>query len=399
MTRLRFWGEGARLSSKLLLLLAAWATLGARAAEPARLVYVGTYTDWSLLEPVHHAPPGEASKGIYAFRFDPAEGKLTPLGLAAETANPTYLTFSASGKFLYAVNEIYHYAGRPTGTASAFAIDRASGRLTLLNQIPSQGTGPCYVRVDGSGRNLLVANFGSGSVAVLPIDSAGALRPASAFIQDTGSGPNPRQAGPHAHSFNVSPDNRFAIEAEFGLDKLFVYHFDAAAGTLAPAERPFVALRPGSAPRHFTFHPRGDVAYSLNEIDSTITVFAYARDTGSFRELQNVSTLPPGFAGKNTAAEVLVHPSGKFLYASNRGHNSIAVFAIDAAGRLSLLAQVPSGGRTPRGFSLDPAGRWLITANQDTNNIVVFAIDPATGIPAPTGQSLAVRSPDCVKFL
>ena len=387
------------LTPKLLLLLAAFATLDAWAAEPARLVYVGTYTDWSLLVPVHHAPPGEQSKGIYVFRFDPDDGKLTPLGLAAETLNPTYLTFSPSGRYLYAVNEIYQYEGQPSGAASAFAIDQASGRLTLLNRVPTRGTGTCYARVDGSGRNLLVANFGSGSVAVLPVNPDGTLRPASAFVQDSGSGPNPRQAGPHAHSFNVSPDNRFAIEAEFGLDKLLVYHFDAASGTLAPAAEPSVALRPASAPRHFTFRPRGDVAYSLNEIDSTITVLAYAADAGSFRELQNVSTLPAGYAGKNTAAEVLVHPSGRFLYASNRGHNSLAVFAVDEAGRLSLIAHVPSGGRTPRGFGLDPSGRWLIAANQDTNNVVVFAIDPTTGIPQPTGQSLEVRSPECVKFL
>jgi 6-phosphogluconolactonase len=383
---------------KLLALLAGLAALDAGAA-PSRLVYVGTYTDWSLLVPVHHAPPGESSRGIYAFRFDPDTGKLTPLGLAAETVNPTYVTFSPSGQFLYAVNEIYRYGGEPTGTASAFAIDRASGRLTFLNRVPTRGTGPCYARVDATGRDLLVANFGSGSVAVLPVSPDGNLRPASALVQDAGSGPNPRQAGPHAHSFNLSPDNRFAIEAEFGLDRLCVFHFDAAAGTLTPAQPPFVALRPASAPRHFTFRPRGDVAYSLNEIDSTITVLAYTPATGAFRELQNLSTLPPGFVGKNTAAEVLVHPSGRFLYASNRGHNSLAVFAIDEAGRLRLLAHVPCGGRTPRGFGLDPDGRWLITANQDTNNIAVFAIDPATGIPAPTGQSLPVRSPECAKFL
>jgi 6-phosphogluconolactonase len=368
------------------------------AGAPTHLVYVGTYTDLSLLEPLHRNPPGERSQGIYVFRFDPDNGTLTPLGLAAQAVNPTYLTFSPSGGFLYATNEIYHYDGQAVGTVSAFSIDPTSGHLDFLNRISSQGTGPCYARVDPSDRNLLVANFGSGSVAILPLSTDGALRPASAFVQDAGSGPNPRQAGPHAHSFNVSPDNRFAIEAEFGLDKLLVYHFDAAAGTLSPAQPPFVALKPGAAPRHFVFHPRGDTAYVLNEIDSTITVLAYARDQGSFRELQTVSTLPAGFSGKNTAAEVLVHPSGKFLYASNRGHNSIAVFAIDGADRLQLLANVPSGGRTPRGFSLDPDGHWIIAANQDTNNLAVFAIDVKTGIPAPTGQSLEVRIPVCVKF-
>jgi 6-phosphogluconolactonase len=384
---------------RLLILTGMLATAAAGAAEPPRLVYVGTYTDWSLLVPVHRNPPGERSKGIYAFRFDPGTGVLTPLGLAAGTVNPTYLTFSPSGRFLYATNEIYEYGGKATGTASAFSIDRESGRLTFINQMASGGTGTCYARADLTGKNLLLANFGSGSVAVLPINPDGSLRLASAFVQDSGSGPNPRQAGPHAHSFNVSPDNRYAIEAEFGLDKLIVYRFDAAAGTLTPAQPPFAAVKPGAAPRHFTFHPRGDVAYCLNEIDSTITVFAYARDTGSLRELQNVSTLPAGFQGMNTAAEVLVHPSGRYLYASNRGHDSIAVFAIDETGRLRLLGAVPSGGRTPRGFCIDPDGRWLIAANQATHDIAVFAIDPATGIPAPTGQSLEVRSPVCVKFL
>ncbi len=369
------------------------------AAPSPCFVYVGTYTDWEQLVPVHHNPPGERSRGIQVFRFDPGSGKLTPLGLAAETVNPTYVAFSASGRFLYAVNEIYRFQGEPTGTVSAFAVDPASGRLTFLNQVVSHGTGPCHLAFDRTGRNLLVANFGSGSAAVLPLNPDGTLRPASAVVQDTGSGPNPRQAGPHTHSFNVTPDNRLAVAAEFGTDRLSVYRFDATAGSLRPADPPQVVLRPASAPRHFTFHPNGATAYSLNEIDSTVTVLAYDAARGSFRELQNLSTLPADFKGHNTAAEVLVHPSGRFLYASNRGHDSIAVFSIDAEGRLTPVAHVASGGRTPRGFSLDPSGRWLITANQDTHNIVVFALDPATGIPAPTGQSLEVRSPVGVKFL
>ena len=392
-------GRVIRLFPRLLLPAAMSAACAAGTAAPPQLVYVGTYTDWSLLVPVHRNPPGELSRGIYAFRFDPGSGALTPLGLAAETVNPTFVTFSPSGRFLYAANEIYQFGGRPTGTASAFSIDRESGRLTLLNRMASGGTGTCYARVDFSGRNLLLANFGSGSVAVLPLAGDGSLRPASAFVQDEGSGPNPRQAGPHAHSFNVSPDNRHAIEAEFGMDRLVVYRFDAGRGALSPAQPAFYALKPGAAPRHFTFHPRGDVAYCLNEIDSTIAVLAYAGETGSFRELQTVSTLPAGFRGMNTAAEVIVHPSGRYLYASNRGHDSIAVFGIDGMGRLKLAAHVPSGGRTPRGFCVDPTGRWLIAANQGTHNIAVFSIDPASGIPAPTGQSLEVRSPVCVKFL
>ena len=384
---------------RLLFLLGLFAVSSLTAATPPGLVYVGTYTDWELFGPPRRNPPGERSQGIYAFRFDADTGKLTPLGLAAATDNPTYVTFAPSGRFLYATNEVYRFNGEPTGTVSAFSIDAASGKLTFLNQVVARGTGTCYAAVDHTGKTLLISNFGSGSVAVLPINADGSLRPASAFEQDSGAGPNPRQATPHAHSFNVTPDNRLALAAEFGTDRLLVYRLNPDAGSLTPAEPPAVTLKPGSAPRHLTFLPNGRVAYSLNEIDNTVTVLAYDAARGSFRELQNVSTLPADFKDRNTSAEVVAHPSGKFLYTSNRGLHSIAVFAVDEAGRLTLKANVPSGGRTPRGFSVDPTGRWLIAANQDTHNIAVFAIDQATGIPSPTGQSLEVRLPVCVKFL
>jgi 6-phosphogluconolactonase len=362
-------------------------------------VYVGTYTNWEELGPNRRNPPGEPSRGVYVFRFDLERGKLTPLGLAAETRNPTYLTFAPSGRVLYATNELYQFRGEPSGAVSAFAIDSVSGRLTLLNQVSARGTGTCHAQVDRTGQALLAANFGSGSVAVFPLNADGSLREASAFDQHAGSGPNPRQAGPHAHAFNLAPDGRFAIASEFGTDRLHVYRFDAAAGTITPAEPPFVALKPGSAPRHLAFRPAGDVAYSLNEIDSTLTVFAYDASRGGLRELQTLSTLPAGYADRNTAAEVIVHPSGKFLYASNRGHHSLAVFAVAADGRVQLVTHVPCGGRTPRGFAVDPKGLWLITANQDTHNLAVFSIDSVTGIPAATGQSEEVRSTVCVKFL
>jgi 6-phosphogluconolactonase len=300
---------------------------------------------------------------------------------------------------LYAVNEIYRHEEQTTGTVSAFAIDHATGRLTLINRIVAHGTGPCHMTVDRTGKNLLVANFGSGSAAVFPLGPDGALRTATAIVQDTGSGPNPRQATPHAHAFNLTPDNRLALVSQFSTDRLAVYRFDAAAGTLQPADPAHVSLKPGSAPRHLAFHPNAKVGYSLNEIGSTLTALAYAEARGTFAELQTLSTLPADFTGRNTAAEVVVHPSGKFLYASNRGHHSLAVFAIDDGGRLRLITHVPCGGRTPRGFSVDPSGRWLIAANQDTHNIAIFAIDLATGIPAATGQSEEVRTPTGVKFL
>ena len=387
------------LSRRQTLLLGLVWLLGVHlSAATADFVYVGTYTDWELFGPPRRNPPGERSQGIYVFRFDRESGKLTPRGLAATTDNPTYVTFSTSGGVLYAVNEIYRFRGETSGAVSAFAIDADNGRLTLINQMPTRGTGACHAVVDRTGRNLLVANFGSGSVAVFPLAADGALRPASAFVQHTGSGPSPRQAGPHAHAINLSPDNRFAIASEFGADRLLVYRFDATAGTLAAAEPPDVALKPGAAPRHLAFHPEGRVAYSLNEIANTITVLGYEATRGVFEVAQTVSTLPEDFSGRNTAAEVIVHPSGKFIYASNRGLHSIAVFAIAGDGRLRSLTHVPCGGRTPRGFSVDASGRWMIVAHQDTHTIAVFAIDPTTGIPKATGQVEQVRTPTGVKF-
>jgi 6-phosphogluconolactonase len=375
------------------------ACVAAQMGLAADLVYVGTYTNWEALEPPHHTPPGARSEGIYAFRFDSATGHLEPLGLAAAAENPTFLNFSPDGRFLYAANELYRFNGQASGAVSAFSVDRASGKLTLLNQVAARGTGTCYVRTDHTGKFLLLANYGSGSVAVAPVKRDGTLGAVVSFIQQSGSGPSPRQAGPHAHSFNVTPDNGYAVAADLGADKLFVYRFDAATGALTAADPPSLALDAGAGPRHLSFHPNGRFAYVLNEIGSTVTVLAYTPARGAFRELQTVSTLPADFQGSSTAAEVLVHPSGKFLYASNRGHDSIAVFAIDERGMLKLLAHVPSQGRTPRGYSLDSEGRWLIAANQDTHNIAVFRIDANTGIPAATGQSLEVRSPECVRFL
>ena len=368
-------------------------------APPTSLVYVGTYTDRTLLVPRRENAAGERSEGIYVFRFDTDRGTLTSLGLAAASPNPTYVTLGPSHRVLYATNEIYQFRGEAAGAVSAFAIDTATGKLSLLNQESAHGPGTCHANVDPTGKLLLAANFGGGSVAAFPLNTDGSLRPASAFVQDTGSGPSPRQATPHAHSFNFSPDGRLAVAAEFGTDKLMLYRPDLAAGTLTPAEPPFVAMAPGSAPRHLAFHPRGAFTYSVNEIDSTVTALACDANHGSLKILQTLSTLPADFKAANTAAEVVVHPSGKFLYASNRGHHSLAVFAIGEDGRLTVLAHVSSGGRTPRGFSVDPSGRWLIAANQDTHNLAVFAIDARTGIPSLTSETSTVHTPVCVKFL
>lgn len=384
---------------RLLVSLAACALLVGSVRAATSFVYVGSYTDWELFGPPRRNPPGARSEGIELFYFDDVTGTLTPVGLAAATDNPTYVTFSPDGRFLYATNEIYRHDGEATGAVSAFAVDAETGRLTFLNQVPAQGTGTCHAVVDHSGRNLLVANFGSGSVAVFPRNPDGSLQPASSTVQHSGSGPHARQAGPHAHAINLTPDNRFAVVSEFGLDRLLVYAFNADAGTLTPHPSADVSMTPASAPRHLAFHPDGRSVYSVNEINSTVTSLRYDAVAERFTVNESVSTLPADFTGRNTAAEIIVHPNGRVLYASNRGHHSIAIFSIGAGGGLQLIGHEPSGGRTPRGYSIDPSGRWLIAANQDSHNVVVFAIDPQTGMLRANGQSQEARIPVSVKFL
>lgn len=352
------------------------------------LVYIGTYT-------------GPQSKGIYAYRFDGTTGEASLLGVAAEIPSPSFLAVHPNRRYLYAANEIGDFEGQKSGSVSAFAIDASTGKLALLNRVPSRGSGPCFVAVDRAGKNVLVANYGSGSIAVLPIGDDGRLADATAFVQHSGSSVNrSRQAGPHAHSINVSPDNRFAIAADLGLDKLLIYRFDAAKGTLAPNDPPFAKLNPGAGPRHFAFHPNGKFAYAINEMQSTITVFDYDASRGALNETQTLTTLPADFEGQSSCAEVQVHPNGRFVYGSNRGHDSIAVFAVDAAtGKLRLVEHVSTKGKTPRNFSIDPAGRYLFAANQDSNDVVIFRLDPASGRLTPTGQTLDVSRPVCVKFV
>jgi 6-phosphogluconolactonase len=255
--------------------------------------------------------------------------------------------------------------------------------------------------VDVRGKNVLVANYNSGSAAVLPVKEDGSLAEASSVVQHSGSGPDPsRQRGPHAHSINVSPDNRFAIVADLGLDNVFVYRFDSDKGLLEPNDPPYVKVAPGAGPRHFAFHRDGRFAYVINEMASTVTAFAYDRSRGVLKELQTITTLPKGFTGRSTTAEVQVHPSGRYLYGSNRGHDSVAVFSIDAReGTLTLVEITPTQGKTPRNFGIDPTGAFLLAAHQDTDNVVVFRVDAKTGRVTPTGQILEVGSPVCVKFL
>src|SRR5713101_6297278 len=356
------------------------------AANRKYLVFVGTYTTKT------------ESKGIYAYEFDVDTGKLTPKGVAAETPDPSWVAVHPSGKFLYAANE----AGK-TSTVSAFAVDAKTGKLTLLNQLPALGEDPCYLSFDKTGKYLLVANYSSGTVAVFPILADGRLGGHTAMLKDQGAtGPNKeRQEGPHAHWIEVSSDNRFVFVADLGLDAILSYRFDASKGSLTP-NKPFF-LRPltaGAGPRHATFSPGGVHFYVLSEINSTVTAFAYAPDHGVFGYLGGVPMLPAGFEGRNDAAEIAIHQSGKWLFASNRGHDSIAVFSIDPAnGKLTAAGRFPTGGREPRHFAIDPSGNYLLAENQFSNNIVVFKIDPATGGLTPTGQVAEVPSPVNIAFL
>jgi len=358
------------------------------AGKSKYLVYVGTYT-------------GKQSKGIYAYRFDPATDQLTSLGLAAESVNPSFLAVEPTRRFLYAVNEISQYEGRSSGGVSAFAIVPGTGKLTFLNEVPSGGAGPCHVSVDKTGRYVLVANYGGGSVAVLPILKDGHLGEPSAFVQHKGASINPqRQEGPHAHSIYTSPDNRFVISADLGLDEVLIYRFDAGKGTLTPNYPAFAVTSSGAGPRHFAFHPNGKFGYVIDEMLSTITAFSYDQASGALDVIQTISTLPQDFKGQSNAAEVEVHPSGKYLYASNRGHDSIAVFAINSRkGTLTPAGDVPTLGKEPRSFAIDPTGSFLFVANQNSDNIVEFRIDAANGQLTPSGKVLEVPTPVCVTFV
>jgi 6-phosphogluconolactonase len=354
----------------------------------AMLVYIGTYT-------------GGKSKGIYVSRFDSATGRLTPPELAVATPSPSFLAVHPGKRFLYAAGESTNLGGKPVGAVSAFSLDAKTGQLTLLNQESSGGAGPCHLAVDPTGKCLLVANYGSGSIAALPIRADGSLAAPHAVIQHQGSSVNPqRQAGPHGHFITPAPDNRFALACDLGLDQVLVYRFDPAKSSLVANAPPFAAVKPGSGPRHLAFHPSGRFVFLINEMGSTLTAFAYNAKRGALKELQTISTLPENFAGNSTCAEVQVHPSGKFVYGSNRGHDSIAVFGFDAAsGKLTCLEHQSTQGKTPRHFALDPAGHWLLAENQDSDSIVVFRVDSKTGRLSPAGQTVTVGAPVCAVFV
>jgi 6-phosphogluconolactonase len=356
--------------------------------EPGKTrVYIGTYT-------------GAKSKGIYLATLDLADGKLSQPELAAELVSPSFLAIHPSGRYVYAVGEIADFQGKRAGAVSALEVDRHSGKLKLLNQMPSGGAGPCHVSVDPSGKCVLAANYGGGSVCSFPIGSDGRLGEGGSVIQHRGSSVNPkRQEAPHAHSINVDAEGKFAFAADLGLDQVLIYRLNAGHGTLEPNDPPHAKVAAGSGPRHFAFHPSGKLAYVINELANTVTAFTYNAHHGSLSEIQTIGTLPKDFSGTSYTAEVVVHPSGKFLYGSNRGHDSIAVFTIDQhTGKLTAAGHQREGIKTPRNFAIEPTGRYLLVGNQGSDSVMVLAIDQATGALSPTGSKIEIGAPVCIRF-
>jgi 6-phosphogluconolactonase len=350
-------------------------------------VFIGTYTSGDSI-----------SKGVYSCEFDSETGKISEPMLAAELKNPSFLAVHPSSKFIYAVNEVSEGPGRGTGAVTALKIN-ADGTLTKINHQPSEGGAPCHCNVDSTGTNLLIANYGGGNVAVYPIAEDGSLLPVSCNIQHEGSSVDKsRQEAPHAHSINVSSDNKFAYAADLGLDKIMIYNLDAEKHTLTPARQPFALVTPGGGPRHFAIHPSGKFAYTNNEMTMVVTGFNRNPSDGSLHAIQEISTIPGGFEGRKSTAECLVHPSGRFLYVSNRGHETITAFTIDQeTGLLTYVENEPTGGKEPRNFYIEPSGKWLLAENQNSDSVFVFSIDQKTGELAPTGDSIKVGRPVCIR--
>jgi 6-phosphogluconolactonase len=369
------------------ILLLAAALCGAAPKAPGRyFAWIGTYT-------------GPDSKGIYALRFDPSTGAVDSPTLAGEIVNPSFLAFHPTLDVLYAVSELGN-DGKTNGSVSAFSIDRKTGTLKLLNTVSSGGGGACHLVADRTGRMLIVANYGSGSTASFPIRHDGQLGEMASLQRHSGSSTDPRrQTGPHAHAVVLSPDNRFVFVPDLGLDQILAYKIDPASATLTPHDPPLAEVKKGSGPRHFAFHPSGKFAYALSEMGSLVTTFSYDAAAGRLTSIEATSTLPAGFDGTNNSAEIEIDARGRFLYASNRGHDSITVFAIDRGkGTLKTVQNISTGGSIPRNFKIDPTGRYLFAANQKTNNIVVFSVDSETGILTPTGKTVEVRAPVCILF-
>jgi 6-phosphogluconolactonase len=351
------------------------------------MVYVGTYTTGK-------------SEGIYLYRLNLSSGGLKLAATTKGVVNPSFLALAPSRRYLYAVNEVGDFAGKNSGAVSAFAVDQRTGELRLLNQQPSLGADPCYVDVDAGGRFVLIANYTGGNVTVFPVQGDGSLGEATDMRKAQGSSVNrERQEGPHAHCIVLDPTNRFAYQCDLGTDKIMIFRFDARNGKLLPNEQPWVQVKPGAGPRHLAFYPGGKYVFVLNELHSTVTVFTRDPEKGSLKESQTLSTLPKDFTGANTSADIHVSLDGRFVYCSNRGHDSIVIFAIDQRhGALTSVGHEFTRGMTPRNFAIDPAGGFLLVANQKSDNIVSFRIDQRTGRLSSTGHIAEVPAPVCLKF-
>jgi len=389
-TRMGTKGMKRRVGVALMACIVAAGTVLVPAAPNDLLVYVGTYTSGS-------------SKGIYVSRLNTATGALSEPRLAAETPNPSFLAVRPQGDYLYAANEVDTFEGRPAGSVSAFAITKTTGMLAALNQASSGGPGPAHLSLDREGRNVLVANYGGGSIAVVPIGADGRLQATTSVIRHSGSSVNPdRQREPHAHQIVADPSNRFVYVADLGIDKIMIYRFDGARHTLTPATPAFAGLTPGSGPRHAAIGASGAFVYVISELSCTVTAFRRDAGTGALTEIQTLSSLPPDVPRQEgfSTAEIELAPSGAFLYGSNRGHDSISVFSVDrASGRLTYVANTPTGGKTPRGFGIEPGGGYLLAGNQNSNTVVVFRIDRAKGTLSATGATVSVGAPVDVKFV
>lgn len=352
------------------------------------LLYVGTYTRTT-------------SGGIYVYRMDNSTGALERVAVTGGIENPSFVALNPGSTHLYAVAEINEHGGQSSGAVFSYAISPDSGELTHLNQQPTGGPGPCHLTVDATGSHVIVANYQGGSVCVLPIQDDGSLGQASDFIQHEGSSVNPqRQEGPHAHSVNLDPNNRFIYTPDLGMDRVMIYRLDLDSGKLVPNDPPFALIAPGAGPRHFAFHPGGQHAYVLNEIGNTVTAFNWDSDGGGLEEFQTITTLPDDFSETSHTADLHIHPSGRFLYGSNRGHDTVAIFKIDSnTGRLTSLGHESTRGRTPRNIAIDPSGRFMLAENQDSDTIVTFRIDQETGALQATGDVADVPMPVCIKFM
>jgi 6-phosphogluconolactonase len=357
-------------------------------ALSAQIMYVGTYTEGT-------------SKGVYAYRFDNKTGKMTPLGLEAESADPTFLALHPNGKFLYGVNEINTFQGKKAGAVTAWSVDHATGKLTLLNQVSTQSPGPCHLIVDATGKTLMVANYAGGSFTSFPIAADGKLGEAASFIPEQGSSTDKgRQGQPHGHSVNLPKNNKFMLGADLGTDKVMVFKLDPATARLSANDPPFGMVKPGSGPRHLVFAPDQKHVYVLSEMAASVTTFEFNPDTGAMKDIDVESALPADYTGEKSAAEIQIDAKGEHLYTSNRGHDSIAVFEIDRkTAKPKLIQNMSTGGAQPRAFVIDPSGNFLIAGNQKTNNISTFKIDHATGKLTATGDKIDLGAPVTFVFL